>query len=74
MKKKTILLWSFIILGFAAIEFPGIFFINRIEPLIFGLPFIYGFTLIVWVFLCIMMYIGYRINWGHQRGDRKNNH
>lgn len=76
MKKKTFLLWGLILLGFAAIEFPGIFFINRIEPRIFGLPFIYGFTLIVWFFLCILMYIGYRLKWGHEdkqnanRGDK----
>ena len=72
MKKKIYLLWAFIFLGFAAIEFPGIFFINRIEPRIFGLPFIYGFTLIVWFFLCIMMYIGYRMKWGHAGKGNEN--
>lgn len=64
MRKKLKLLWIFILIGFAAIEFPGIFFINRIEPMIFGLPFIYGFTLIVWFVLCILMYFGYRMKWG----------
>lgn len=71
MKKKIGLLWILIVLCFAAIEFPGIFFINRIEPRIFGLPFIYGFTLIVWFILCVLMYAGYRIKWGYQDKDKK---
>lgn len=64
MKKPMRTVWILIILGFSAIEFPGIYFINRIEPAIFGLPFIYAFTLIVWGVLCILMYIGYRLHWG----------
>lgn len=65
MKKRILILWILIFLGFSAIEFPGIFFINRIEPTIFGLPFIYGFTLIVWSYLCVLMYVGYRMKWGY---------
>ena len=72
MKKKHLILWSLIVLGFAAIEFPGIFFINRIEPRILGLPFIYGFTLIVWLFLCILMYAGYKMSWGFNNSTHKN--
>jgi hypothetical protein len=68
VKKKTLLLWVLIIFCFASIEFPGIFFINRIEPRILGLPFIYGFTLIVWFILCILMYAGYLLKWGY--GDK----
>lgn len=71
MKKLAFLLWGLIFLGFAAIEFPGIFFVNRIDPLIFGFPFIYGFTLIVWFFLCILMYLGYRIQWGFKEPKNK---
>lgn len=66
MKKKTLTLWGLIFLCFAVVEFPGIFFINRMEPRLLGLPFIYGFTLIVWFILCILMYIGYLMKWGYQ--------
>jgi hypothetical protein len=45
-------------------EFPGIFFINRIDPMIFGMPFIYGFTLIMWAVMCVIMFIAYKSNWG----------
>lgn len=58
------LLWGLIILGFAIMEFPGIFFINRVEPMIFGLPFIYGFIIIMWAIMCILFYIGYKTSWG----------
>lgn len=71
MRRKKHILWLLIILGFAAIEFPGIFFANRIEPRILGLPFIYGFTLIIWLYLCILMYVGYRMNWGFEDKKKK---
>ena len=58
------LLWILIIAGFAAIEFPGIFFINRIRPYILGMPFLFGFVLLVWGFMCIVMLTAYLTNWG----------
>ena len=60
----TKILWAFIIIGFAIIEFPGIYFINRLDPFIFKLPFIYGFTIIMWMFMCIVTFVGYKTNWG----------
>jgi len=71
MKKRIVLLWFCIILCFCSIEFPGIFFINRIEPTIFGFPFIYGFTLIIWGVLCFLTYLGYKMNWGLQNLDEE---
>ena len=58
------ILWVLIVIGFALMEFPGVFLLNRIEPMIFGLPFIYGFTIVLWVCMCLLMFIGYRTNWG----------
>lgn len=57
-------IWALIILGLAAIEFPGIFFINRIEPYLFGMPFLYGFVLLVWAFMCLVLGVAYYCNWG----------
>ncbi|MEN1758960.1 hypothetical protein [Anoxynatronum sibiricum] len=62
--KSGKILWGLIILGIAAIEFPGILFINRIEPSFLGMPFLYGFVLLVWAYLCVVLWIAYRINWG----------
>jgi hypothetical protein len=62
-KKKTI--WTLIILGFAAIEFPGIFFVgSKAYPFIFGLPFLYAYILFWWLYLCIVIFYAYRNNWG----------
>jgi undecaprenyl pyrophosphate phosphatase UppP len=58
------LIWVLLVIGFMIMEFPGIFFINRIDPMIFGMPFIYGFTIIMWVFMCIILFVGYKTNWG----------
>ena len=52
--------------GFALIEFPGIFFINRIDPLILGMPFIYSFVLIVWANMCIILFYAYKKGWGEK--------
>lgn len=65
-KRRIMILWLLILMGFAVIEFPGIFFINRIEPRLFGLPFIYGFSLVVWAYLCLLMFLGYRMEWGRK--------
>ena len=65
-KISIIVLWVLIVISLAALEFPGVFFINRIYPKIFGLPFIYGFPLVIWVFFCILMYVGYRLKWGQK--------
>jgi hypothetical protein len=57
-------LWVLLIIGFMIMEFPGIFIINRIDPMIFGMPFIYSFTIIMWAIMCAILFIGYKTNWG----------
>ncbi|MDR0689647.1 MAG: hypothetical protein LBG08_05215 [Spirochaetaceae bacterium] len=68
MKKRIypgrILLFLLIFIGFLIMEFPGVLFFNRIDPMIFGLPFIYSFTLIMWAVMVVFMFIGYKTNWG----------
>lgn len=67
-KKKRypgrIVLWILVILGFMLMEFPGVFFFNRVEPMIFNMPFIYGFNIIIWAYMCVVLFIAYRTNWG----------
>ena len=67
MKKKNNVkrnIWILLFIGFALIEFPGVFFINRIHPMIFNMPFIYGFVLIVWAAMCGVLFYAYKKNWG----------
>lgn len=62
IKRRRIFVWLGV--GFGLIEFPGVYFINRIEPKIFGMPFLYGFVLIAWLFLCAILFYANRSNWG----------
>ena len=61
-------LWILLIIGFAIMEFPGVFFINRIEPFVLGLPFIYGFTIVMWIYMSIVLFVAYKTNWGKGAG------
>ena len=65
MSRKTKIIWGLLILGFCLMEFPGVlFFHDKITPYIFGLPFIYGYILCCWVFMCLVLGYAYKTNWG----------
>lgn len=65
MTGKAKLFWVLIILGFLCMEFPGVlFFQNKSEPFLFGFPFIYGFNLIMWAYMCVVIFIAYKNGWG----------
>ncbi len=65
------LIWFLIILGFAIMEFPGVYFINRVEPMIFGMPFIYGFIVIMWAFMCAVLFYAYKVSWGNKYDEEE---
>ena len=66
----TVTLWTLIIVGLAAVQFPGILFYHDVaEPRIFGMPFIYGFNVLIWGFLCVVLLIAYRTRWGRPRPE-----
>lgn len=65
--RTAVILWSCIILGFAVMEFPGVLFFHDVaEPRILGMPFIYGFTVIIWALMCVVLFVGYRTRWGRR--------
>lgn len=62
---RTKVIWSLLLLGFALMEFPGVFlFRDKVTPFIFGLPFIYGYILICWAYMCLVLFYAYKTNWG----------
>lgn len=66
----TIIIWSLIILGLAALQFPGILFYHDVaEPRILGMPFIYGFNLVIWAVLCVVLFWAYKVRWGRPRPE-----
>lgn len=63
---KRVVIWVLLLISLAAMEFPGVFFFQkRAEPEIFGLPFIYGYNIILWAVMCIVMLYAYFARWGH---------
>jgi SSS family solute:Na+ symporter len=67
--KRRRRMWILLLFGFSLIEFPGIYFINRIEPKILGMPFLYGFVLITWIGLCAVLFYAYLTDWGAKGKD-----
>ncbi|MDR2163437.1 MAG: hypothetical protein LBO70_05785 [Clostridiales Family XIII bacterium] len=68
LKKVIIVL---LVIGFAFMEFPGVFFFRNVaEPYIFGMPFTYGYTLCWWAFMCVVLFIAYKANWGDKAAPK----
>ncbi len=64
-KKRKGIIIVLLIIGFAAIEFPGIFFVmDKVEPFVMGLPFLYGYALCCWSYLCAVFFYAYKTKWG----------
>jgi len=70
--RKT-LIYALLLLGFLAMEFPGILIVkDRIYPLIFGMPFLYGYMLCCWVYMCAVLFYAYRTSWGKNTFFKRN--
>jgi hypothetical protein len=68
---RTKVIWALLLLGFAAMEFPGVlFFGDRATPFIFGLPFIYGYIILLWAYMCAVLLYAYRVRWGRETDER----
>lgn len=63
--RTSITIWTLLLIGFAAMEFPGVLFFGEIaEPTILGLPFIYGYITLWWAYMCVVMFYAYQVRWG----------
>lgn len=71
-KQRRILIAALLITGFAALEFPGILIVGSwVTPRIFGLPFLYGYVLCGWVYMCLVLLYAYRTGWGKHPARRR---
>ncbi len=67
LRNRKIILALFIFFGFMAMEFPGILIVRgRVEPFIFGLPFLYGYMFVCWLYMCVVMFVAFRTAWGRK--------
>lgn len=70
MSGQSKLIWVLLLIGLAAMEFPGVFFFqNKVDPFIFGFPFIYGYVLCWWIYMCAVMLFAYKTRWGQPKGE-----
>lgn len=70
--KRITLIWILLALGFCAIEFPGILFVkDMVYPFVLGMPFLYGYVVCCWVFMCSVLFYAYRTRWGRQSFFRR---
>jgi len=66
------LIWTLLLIGFAFMVFPGVFiFHERAEPFIFGMPFTYGYIIFWWAYMCIILLIAPKINWGAKKKEKE---
>lgn len=72
MNKRKFTIYALIFIGFFAMEFPGILFAgDRLYPFIFGLPFLYGYILCCWAYMCMVLFYAYKTSWGKKSFFRK---
>ena len=64
-KRRKVFIIILLVIGFAAIELPGIFFVmDKVYPFIFGMPFLYGYIFCWWMYLCAVFFYCYKTGWG----------
>lgn len=64
-KQRRILIAALLIAGFCALEFPGILIVcGRVTPFVFGLPFLYGYVICGWIYMCLVFLYAYLTGWG----------
>lgn len=62
---RKIVIIALLLVGFGGLEFPGILFVmDKVYPFIFGLPFLYGYVLCGWLYMCLVLFYAYRTRWG----------
>lgn len=72
MTTRRAIIIILILLDFGAIEFPGILFTGKmVTPRIFGMPFLYGYLILCWAFMCLVLLYAWRTGWGARPLRRK---
>ena len=72
--RRKIVLAVLIVIAFMAMEIPGIFFVRgMIKPFIFGMPFLYGYMFLCWIYVCCILFYAYRTAWGQKSFFKRGN-
>lgn len=68
---KIKILWICIIICFLLIGGPLVILIDNSDSTILGMPPIYVFVFIIWIILCILTFIGYKLKWGDKDENKQ---
>lgn len=70
MSRQSKLIWVLLLIGLAAMEFPGVFFFkDKVDPFILGMPFIYGYIVCWWAYMSAVLLYAYKTRWGQPKGE-----
>lgn len=70
MSNQSKLIWILLLIGLAAMEFPGVFFFkDKVDPFILGMPFIYGYIVCWWAYMSVVLLYAYKTRWGQPKGE-----
>lgn len=71
MKKsnRIRIVWVCIIACFLLMISPLILYFNKTNAAVCHIPLIYAFVFLIWVILCVLTFIGYKLRWGSKDDD-----
>lgn len=70
MSSQSKLIWVLLLIGLAAMEFPGVFFFkDKVDPFILGMPFIYGYIVCWWAYMSAVLLYAYKTRWGQPKWE-----
>ncbi len=65
--RRRIAIALLLVFGFCAVEFPGILLVgDKVSPFIFGMPFLYGYLICCWIYICLVLCYAWKTRWGKQ--------
>lgn len=64
--KKMKILWIAIILCFLLMGGPLVILLDHSNILIGQIPILYLFVFFLWIVLCVLTFLGWRMRWGEQ--------
>lgn len=68
-------LWGAIIFCFILMATPPvIIYLDKNALAFMHIPLIYVYIFILWIIICILTFIGYKLKWGDKKNDKNNHH
>lgn len=69
--KKTKILWIAIILCFLLMGGPLVILLDHSNIMIGHIPILYLVVFLLWIALCVLTFLGWRMRWGEQDDEEE---